>query len=270
MKLGEALIEAGLITRQQLDVALERQTMLGGRIDTNIVELRFLSDEALTRFLGKFLRLPIVTTEALRYIPAEVIRIVGRKMAENYMIIPFALERQKLHVAMLNPKNIRDIDNLRFTTGYEIIPYVITESRLLHALEKYYGIKRETRYISLKDRFDPDAGTDDLSERIERISGEAIGKAADKRPAQRYSEPEKALKGAEPGLIEALLLNAMYTAKLFYRQQGLSPDDGSIEDEVLAAWARLSKKSSREEEEGPFSLADSPGAGQLPGRGSGG
>lgn len=51
---------------------------------------------------------------------------------------------------------MKEIDELRFITGFDIIPYVITELRLLYALEKYYGIKRELRYISVTDRFDPD------------------------------------------------------------------------------------------------------------------
>jgi hypothetical protein len=255
MKLGEALIEAGLITRQQLGIALERQTVIGGRIDTNIVELRFLSDEKLTGFLGKFLRLPVVTAEALNSIPDEVITILGKEMVENYMLIPFALERQRLHVGMLNPKNFRDIENLRFTTGYEIIPYVITETRLLYALEKYYGIKRETRYISLIDRFDPDSKTDDLSQIIQRISGDSSATQKDygKEPGQkkevRYPETGENRRATVPGLTEAVLLNAIYTAKLYFSRLGSLPVDGSVEDEVLANWERLAAKLRKEEKD---------------------
>lgn len=247
MKLGEALIEKGLITRQQLGEALERQSVLGGRIDTNIVELRFLSDQILTGFLGKFLRLPVVTAEALSAIPEEVIRTVGRETAENFMIIPFALDRQRLHVGMLNPKNLRDIENLRFMTGYDIIPYVVTESRLLYALEKYYGIKRETRYISLQDRFDPEENSKTMSERIERISGEAVSPVKDniERPAEmrreEYPRAEEKVRTA-PGLTEALLLNAIYSARLLYAEHGLAADNSSVEDEVLTEWVRLSEK----------------------------
>ena len=246
MKLGEALIGAGLITRQQLNTALERQAVLGGRIDTNIVELRFLSDERLTAFLGKFLGLPVVDPEALNSIPGDVIRILRKDLVENYMLIPFALDRQRLRVAMLNPKNIKDIDNLRFTTGYEIIPYVITESRLFHVLGKYYGIKRETRYISLKDRFDP--GSDvDLSDRIERICGGAGPDRGDSRKNVRQLDsisPQEREEGDKtgPGVLEALLLNAIYTAKLFYARQGLTPRDGLIEENVLAEWEGLAER----------------------------
>jgi len=64
---------------------------------------------------------------------------------------------------MLNPKDVKDIDELRFVTGFEIIPYVITELRLLFAMEKYYRLKRDVRFISLKDRFDPDLKIEESS-----------------------------------------------------------------------------------------------------------
>jgi len=44
------------------------------------------------------------------------------------------------------------VDELRFITGYDIIPYVTSELRLLYALEKYYGLERDLRYISIFGR----------------------------------------------------------------------------------------------------------------------
>ena len=167
MKLGEALILEALITKEQLKEALERQIQFGGRIGTNLVELRFIEDEELTRFLSKFFKLPAATSEMTASIPEEVIGSVSQEIIEKYKILPFRKDRKRLHTAMLNPKEVKDIDELRFVTGFEIIPYVITELRLLHALEKYYGIKRDRRYISLVDRFDPDAKIEETS--IEKI-----------------------------------------------------------------------------------------------------
>jgi len=156
MKLGEALVKAALITKQQLNQALERQVVFGGRIGTNIVELRFLEEEEFTNFLSKHFKLPAATTDLTNDITDEVTQLISREIAEKYKILPFRKERNRLHTALLNPKDIREIDELRFITGYDIIPYVISELRLLRALEKYYGIKRDLRYISFTDRFDAD------------------------------------------------------------------------------------------------------------------
>lgn len=157
MKLGDALVKEGLITRQQLDLALQRQVMFGGRLGTNIVELRVLGEDELTAFLSKFYRIPPVLPDMIASIEEDVINSVSSEIVEKYKILPFKKERNRLHAAMLNPRSLKEIDELRFITGFDIIPYVITELRLLFALEKYYGMKRELRYISLTDRFNPDA-----------------------------------------------------------------------------------------------------------------
>jgi hypothetical protein len=157
MRVGEALIREGLITRQQLDLALQRQVQFGGRIGTNFVELKILSEEELTKFLGRYFRVPPVLPEMLASLEEEVLSAVSTEIVEKYKILPFRKDRSRLHAAVLNPRDLKAIDELRFVTGYDIIPYVITELRLLYALEKYYGIKRELRYISVVDRFDPEA-----------------------------------------------------------------------------------------------------------------
>lgn len=156
MKLGDALVKEGLVTRQQIDLALQRQVMFGGRIGTNLLELRVMGEEELTGFLSKFFRIPSVSPEMIASIEEEVIASVGIDIIDKYKILPFKKDRNRLHTAMLNPRNLREIDELRFITGFEIIPYVITELRLLFALEKYYGMKRELRFISLTDRFNPE------------------------------------------------------------------------------------------------------------------
>ncbi len=163
MKLGEALVKEALITKQQLDQALKRQTQFGGRIGTNILELRFLEEEELTKFMGKYFKIPAASPEMLNSIPEEVITSITAEIVEKYKILPFRKDRNRIHAAMLNPKDIKTIDELRFITGFDIIPYVISELRLLHSLEKYYGIKRDIRYISLIDRFSPEAKVEETS-----------------------------------------------------------------------------------------------------------
>ncbi|HWR59854.1 MAG TPA: hypothetical protein VN328_13285 [Thermodesulfovibrionales bacterium] len=157
MKLGEALVKEGLVTRQQLELALQRQVQFGGRIGTNLVELRVLGEDELIKFLSKYFRVPAVSLEMIAGIDEETLGSISPEMVDKYKILPFRKERNRLHAAVLNPRDIKELDELRFITGLDIVPYVITELRLLYALEKYYGMKRELRFISLSDRFNPDA-----------------------------------------------------------------------------------------------------------------
>jgi hypothetical protein len=85
------------------------------------------------------------------HVDEETIAAFPVKLAEKYKCVPFRKEKNRLHVAMLDPKGIQGIEELRFLTGYDIIPYVASELRLLFALERYYSIKRDLRFISILD-----------------------------------------------------------------------------------------------------------------------
>jgi len=163
MKLGEALVKEALITRQQLDQALKRQIQFGGRIGTNLLELRYIDEAELTKFLSKYFKVPAAPLDLLNNIPEDIISSINVDIIDKYKILPFKKERSRMHTAMLNPKDIRELDELRFITGFDIIPYVISEMRLLYSLEKYYGIKRNVRYVSLSDRFNPETKVEEDS-----------------------------------------------------------------------------------------------------------
>jgi hypothetical protein len=157
LKLGEALIKGSLITKDQLKLALERQVIFGGRIGTNLVELGILRERELASFLSSFFKVPAVDPSLLVSIDEETISCISRETAEKYKIVPFRKERNRLSLAMLEPRSMARIDELRFVTGFEIIPHAITELRLLHALEKYYGAERDLRYISIFSKEEAEA-----------------------------------------------------------------------------------------------------------------
>lgn len=150
-KLGEALVKKGTITKEHLKLALERQVVFGGRIGTNIIELGILKEDELTKFLSKFLKVPAVSPAELSEVDEETIGSITREHAEKYRFVPFRKEKNRLHVALMD-YDVRKLDELRFVTSYDILPYMTSELRLLYALEKYYGIKRDLRFISILDR----------------------------------------------------------------------------------------------------------------------
>ena len=173
MKVGEALVKEGLITKEQLEHALQRQVQFGGRIGTNLLELRHLSEDELTKFLGRYFNIPPASPEMIASLEAEVLSSISPEIAQKYKVLPLRKERNRLYAALLNPKDIKAMDELRFITGYDIIPHVITELRFLHALEKYYGVKRDLRYISVVDRLDPEKKVEEDS--IDKIKAAFAG-----------------------------------------------------------------------------------------------
>lgn len=148
-RLGEILLEAGIINESQLQQALEYQQMWGQRLGSALVAKGFLSEEMLMRVLGSTLNMPIVDISRIR-IPPEIIKIVPAKLAEKYDVVPIALEskgggRQTLIIAMADPLNIEAVDQLKFTTGYNIRPVLSTISGIAEALRKYFNLGRGGR-----------------------------------------------------------------------------------------------------------------------------
>ncbi|MEE9524193.1 MAG: hypothetical protein V3V59_05505 [Thermodesulfovibrionales bacterium] len=175
LKFGEALVKEGVVTQDQLKQVLERQVIFGGRIGTNLVEMGFVTENDLTRLLSKYLRIKSVDTKELVDIPEEVIKRISSEIANHYKIIPFKQEKKRLHVAMVDVRNFSLVDELRFKTGYDVIPYIVSEIRLLFALEKYYGVKRDLRYISVFDGFEEEGSKDrDDSKELLRVKNEFL------------------------------------------------------------------------------------------------
>ena len=147
MKLGELLVRAGKITSEELEETLKGQAIFGGRFGTNLVEMGFLDENELTRFLSEKTGVPFATSEQLMNIPPQVIRLLPEEAVRKYRVIPLALNNRKLSLAMTDPSDFATIDEISFTTGYIVVPLITPELRLICALEKYYNIRRELRYI---------------------------------------------------------------------------------------------------------------------------
>jgi len=141
------LVQAGRLTPAQLDEALKSQVIFGGRLGTNLIEMGIIDEEELAKVLGEKLRVPCVDPEELMNIPPRVLETIPREMAEQYLVVPLRLEARRLFLVMADPSDLPVIDQIAFRTGFVIVPMVAPEIRLLMALEKYYDIRRELRYL---------------------------------------------------------------------------------------------------------------------------
>lgn len=155
--IGEALLKSGMVTKEHLRLALERQVVFGGRVGTNLVELGILREDEFLKFLSGYHKVPLAEPSTLMNIDGEVLAAINAGTAEKYKALPFKKEKNRLHVAMLDPKNFQAVQELSFMTGFDIVPYVASELRLLYCMERAYGLKRDLRFISILDRMDEQA-----------------------------------------------------------------------------------------------------------------
>jgi hypothetical protein len=146
---GKFLMRRGALTRAQLDEATQSQVVFGGRLGTNLIELGYLRLGELEKHLSEHLGIPVPPAPWLERPAREALSAVPKALVERYGVLPLALEERTLHLAMLDPRDPGQVDEIAFATGLRVQPYVLAEVRISALLEHYYGIARDTRYINL-------------------------------------------------------------------------------------------------------------------------
>ncbi len=137
VRLGELLVNKGLITQKQLDDGLHEQKMSGNKLGSSLVKLGFISEKNLVAFLSKHYGVPAIDlTEA--EIESEAIKMIPMDVVFKYQIIPIKRVGSTLRVAMCDPSNILAIDDIKFLTSCHVEVFVSSESAVKTAIDKYY------------------------------------------------------------------------------------------------------------------------------------
>jgi type IV pilus assembly protein PilB len=137
-RLGEMLLEAGLIDQFQLESALSMQRNLGGRIGSAIVKLGYLPEETILEFLesqSKFSRVSLQDLE----IPLALMTMLPADKMKHLLVVPIELrqsgQEKTLRVAMTDPTNQKLISDLQFATGCRVLPVLASEDEIRQALK---------------------------------------------------------------------------------------------------------------------------------------
>ncbi len=137
-RLGEMLVEAGLITEAQLQGALGRQKKWGGRLGTNLVKLGNLKEEELGRFLARQTGVQEMNISGVKVLP-HILKLVPKKIAEKYHLIPVAMkDKNTLIVACADPTDLGALDHISFITGHKIEAVISTFASIRDAITRHY------------------------------------------------------------------------------------------------------------------------------------
>ncbi|HRY60975.1 MAG TPA: hypothetical protein P5266_02175, partial [Candidatus Fermentibacter sp.] len=137
MKLGQMLLEAGLITRDQLEQALKQQRAEGGRLGFNLVKIKAIAESDLNENLAKQHRVESVNLDEVE-VDNAIIKLVPPEVARRYEVVPIRKDGKVLVVAMTDPDNLFAIDDLRFSIGLEIEPHICASSMIIRAIRRFY------------------------------------------------------------------------------------------------------------------------------------
>jgi type IV pilus assembly protein PilB len=137
-KLGQILVDAGLVSEDQLVQVLEEQKESGRKhLGQMIIEKEWAREEDICLALSKQLNIPYVKLSELE-IPKEVVETIAQKQAQRKLVFPYRKTGRRLRLAMANPLDYGTIDDLKFRTGLDISVAVTTEQEIREAIENYH------------------------------------------------------------------------------------------------------------------------------------
>jgi type IV pilus assembly protein PilB len=177
-KIGELLLQGGVITQEQLDRALEDQPQSGERVGAVLVRLGHISEEVLFNFLAKQFHSPEVNLTKLS-IPKDVFTLIPVEMAQKYQAVPFGLMGNTLNVAMADPGNLFVIDDIRFLTRKNIQVHVAPEGMIKKTITQFYSADENIDDVLGMLR---DEGDVDVVESSEEVDLSFLEDAAEQAP----------------------------------------------------------------------------------------
>ncbi len=170
VRLGELLVEAGLITQAQLDQALQAQHAGGERLGKVLVGMGLATQDAIAKVIASQLGIEYVNVQAMT-IPDEVITALPEPLIRRHQVIPLRLEGEALVLGMVDPLDVIALDDIRRFADREVVPAAITPDGFQNAVNKYPALEgsldQVIQEIRPSDVGEEEPGLDKLREIVE-------------------------------------------------------------------------------------------------------
>jgi len=151
-KLGEILIDSGLIDNTQLEAALGRQKTWGGKLGHTLIEMGFVNEEELAETISKYIRIPYVNLFDPPLVDKQI-KLLAPNLVKKYEVVPTSFRNNTLFVAMADPFDLDTISELQFIANLKISPVLALESEIKDAIRKYYDGEVVDRNPTKKSNF---------------------------------------------------------------------------------------------------------------------
>jgi MSHA biogenesis protein MshE len=137
IRLGDLLIQQGLLTDEQLKFALDEQKRSGRKLGRIVVESSFVTEEAISQALAKQLRIPFVDLKHFNPKP-ELIRLLPEAQARRFRAIVLEEVDGKLQIGFVDPTDLQAYDELARVLRRDLDLAVVTETQLLGLIDRVY------------------------------------------------------------------------------------------------------------------------------------
>ena len=196
-RIGEVLVERGLITEAQLSEVLQEQSLTGKRIGELIVEKGWITEDQLLTTVSERLGIPKISLRSL-IIDPTVVRRVSVDIARRYTLIPVMEIGNTLTLAMVDPLNIIAIDEIRYHTGKNVKRAIAAPSEIRTAIDQYYSVGDSLNQMigapksaSNLEEAESETRSEDSESPIIKLVDLIIAKAVRERASDIHVEPEE-------------------------------------------------------------------------------
>jgi len=153
-RLGEMLLESGVIDSAQLQSALGHQRRWGGRLGQALVDLKIVTEAQIVEALSRKLGYDSIRLAAVEHGPSLelALRLVPYEFAQRNLLLPYAADMGTVWVAMADPTNVSVVDEVAFRTGRRVKVSLAGDQEIAEAVRRLYLMeKRGIDAIALDD-----------------------------------------------------------------------------------------------------------------------
>jgi len=159
-RIGQILVDQGVVTESQVKEALEQAKVQGGALGQVLTQLGYATEDDVIHALAQQAGMEVVDLESIESIASDVLDKVSPSLAKIYRIVPVTFEVDPdeaaraeaesrpphgvLTVAMADPLNVNALDDLRLMLSVDVIGAVSSETAVDNAIDKFYADRRES------------------------------------------------------------------------------------------------------------------------------
>ncbi|MCC6810240.1 MAG: hypothetical protein IT381_22610 [Deltaproteobacteria bacterium] len=152
--LATHLLREQILKPDQVDDLLQLQVVMGGALDTHVLEANVLDEGHLLTALADAYKMPPIGKDEIDDIPQKMPDIFPRVFAETYRMVPYRLIGRNLGVVVAEMPDDTAIMKLEQRLKIRIVPAVTTEARVYYAMQKLYGADIPPRFTTLLGKLD--------------------------------------------------------------------------------------------------------------------
>jgi len=136
-RLGELLLEKGLINERQLNIALAVQKVTGEKLGEVLVNLGFITSRTVAEVLAEQWKMEYIDLSIFPPYP-DALKLIPRAVAEEHQILPIYVKDNELVLGLVDPGNFKGVDIARRLTSKLIVPKIIDRDSFNETIEKTY------------------------------------------------------------------------------------------------------------------------------------